>query len=147
MTNVSAPFRVLFLVLACALTGCAARRAESFQPVQLEPDKAVLYIFRPDSGRGGDVETFINSVAAGELDRGQYRAHILEPGEYLVRAESRSSMVRSVTVIPGDAAYLMVKVERRGRCVIEVPEPELARRLIAGMRKAAADEPARTASR
>lgn len=133
-----------YLVLAMlvpflVLPGCAGGRGEAFQPSVLQPDQAVIYIFRLSSSRlrKKPVQVFVNQTALGDLNPGEYTERVVPPGEYLVRVESDSSMVRRVRLIPGDVVYLQITtVGLNKKPVMETPESDLARRLIAGMTRA-----------
>jgi len=145
MTN-ALPYRILALTLLLVAwgAGCAGKPSGkgSFQPALVEPNRAVIYVFRPSGGRSASTTTqvFLNQDAEGEIRSGEYIQCIVEPGSYLVRVEANSSMVRGVTLIAGDVAYLMVTMKRGAKPVIEDTEPELARRLIAGTERVHAAE-------
>lgn len=132
---------VLLLILSlCAylVPGCASR-GEHFQPAMAAPEQAVIYIFRTSNNhlRKSPIQLFVNQEEVGEIYAGQYLAHVVAPGEYLVRAESNTSMVRSVKMHAGDVVYFQITTGALdNKPVIELPEPELARRLIAGTRQA-----------
>lgn len=120
--------------------GCAGNRAgEAFQPSMLGPDQAVIYIFRSASSRVRQkpVQIVVNQSPLCELYPGQFIEDVVAPGEYLVRVESNSSSVRQVKLLAGEAAYLQVTTAGLNlNPVMETPEPDLARRLIAGTTRA-----------
>lgn len=122
-------------VLACVMgSGCASAPAgEPFRPEVVSSTKAVIYVYSPV--RGGlarrTVRVFMNQQPIGTLSPGQYLARTVDAGEYLVRVESESSMVKAVRVLAGDAAYLAVRVPSAGKPVLEEPESAVARDQIA----------------
>lgn len=126
-----APFVALLLILLAALLqGCATSPSgDAFQPEIVEPSRAVMYIYREPGFGGRPVRVFINQELAGELNRGQYLARTVEPGNYIIRVEADSSMAREIRVRAGDAAY--VRILGNHKPTIDEPETEVARRGIA----------------
>lgn len=122
--------------LGLVLEGCVGSRdGEPFRPSTLRPDQAVIYVFRQANGRvrKRSVQVVVNQQPVGDLYPGEYIEDVVPPGEYLVRVESDSSMVRGITLRPGDCVYFEVTTEAvNSKPVIETPEADLARRLIAG---------------
>ena len=126
-------------LLGAAASGCAGGRGEPFQPTMLKPDQAVIYIFRTSNARlrKRPVQIVVNQAPLADLYPGQYIEDVVPPGEYLVRVETNSSMVREVKLVAGQAAYLQVTTAGASSDPrLESPEPDLARRLIAGTRRA-----------
>jgi hypothetical protein len=127
--------RVVFLAVAAVLTGCSGPKGPAFQPEVSDPSKAALYVFRETKG-GLDqsaVEISINQQAAGALHPGQYLVRIVPPGEYFVRAASKSSMVRVVKLVAGDVVYFRVTTEPFDgkRPLLDILDSDTARRIIA----------------
>jgi hypothetical protein len=135
-------FPLVFAAIAIAsplVSGCASGRGEPFQSSMLQADQAVIYVFRTSSSRvrKRPVQVFVNQAPLSELYPGEYIEDVVTPGEYLVRVESESSMVRSVKLNPGDVIYLQITtVGLNKKPVMETPESDLARRLIAGTTRA-----------
>lgn len=132
--------RVLLVGVCILFEGCAASRSgEPFRPATLRPDQAVIYVYRQSNRRlrKRPVQVIVNQVPLGEVYPGEYLEDVVTPGEYLIRVESDSSMVRAVKLAPGDCVYFDVATEAvNSKPVIDTPEPDLARRLIAGTRRA-----------
>lgn len=129
---------VLLTVLMC-LIGCASSGGH-FEPAQVRPEEAVIYVFRASNRhlRQSPIQVFVNQQQIGELYPGEYLAHVAPAGEFLVRAESNTSMVRSVKLAAGDSVIMQVTTGTFDKKpVLEIPETEIARRLIAGTRRAA----------
>jgi hypothetical protein len=125
-------FGVAFLIEGCA----GSRPGEAFQAATLKPDQAVIYVYRESSSRmrRRPVQVIVNQVPLGDVYPGEYLQDIVPAGEYLVRVESNSSMVRRVRLQAGDCVYFQVTTEgASSKPVIETPEPDLARRVIAGL--------------
>lgn len=135
--------RVLPLVILWALLplgGCAGTRSgEPFQSATLRPDQAVIYVYRQANNRvrKRPVQVIVNQAPLGDVYPGEYIEDVVPAGEYLIRVESDSSMVRRVRLQPGDCVYFQVTTEgANSKPVMETPEAELARRLIAGTTRA-----------
>ncbi len=122
--------------LSFVLEGCAGSRSgEDFRPATLRPDQAVIYVFRQSNRRlrKRSVQVIVNQMPVGDLYPGEYIEDVVAPGEYLIRVESDASMVRRVKLEPGDCVYFEVTTaSANSKPVIDTPEPDLARRLIAG---------------
>jgi hypothetical protein len=125
--------------LVAAVSGCASGQGEAFQPSMLPQDKGVIYIFRTSNARlrKKPVQIVVNQAPLADLYPGQYIEDVVAPGDYLVRVETNSSMVREVRVVAGQASYLQVTTAGASSDPrLETPEPDLARRLIAGTKRA-----------
>jgi hypothetical protein len=122
-------------VAALLMSACASSPpGATFEPEVVDPNKAVMYVFRPTGGGLGarTFQVFINQELVGTLRPGQYLSHVAAPGEYFVRVESESSMVQRVKLVPGDVAYLRVGTApfAQGKPTVDFPESDVARHLI-----------------
>jgi hypothetical protein len=120
----------LCLGLVLWLGGCAAGGA-AFQPVDRIPtEKALVYIYRPNSIVGGAIRYH---VADGEIPvvyliRGGYFPYFAEPGEHTfwARTESRSEVTTDLH--PGETYYLRGRIGAGiavGRPSLEFVEPSI----------------------
>jgi hypothetical protein len=123
---------VLVAGAAALPLGCAGSpRGEAFQPEVVQPDQAVMYIYREPRTMGGKpVRVTVNQQEVAELRPGQYVATVVTPGAFLVRAEgSASSGARELKMKAGDVAYL--RISGNAKPEVDEPEPDVARRSIA----------------
>ncbi|MFN0132871.1 MAG: hypothetical protein ACKVW3_10165 [Phycisphaerales bacterium] len=125
---------VVAMAVVVGIGGCAsAPRGEPFRPEVVSSTKGVIYVYR--AARGGissrPVRIYMNQQPIGALVPGQYLTRTVDAGEYLIRVESDSSMVKGVKLLAGDAAYLAVRVPSAGKPVIDEPELAVARDQIA----------------
>jgi len=118
--------------------GCATTTGPAFRPAFLEGDENVMYLFRsPSSFNGSEVNVFVNQEFVGTLRAGEYLAHTVPPGEYLVRVEAVSSSVARVELGGGESAYLLVKAAGINPTpVIEIKDAEEGVDLITTTRQA-----------
>jgi hypothetical protein len=103
--------------------------ATSFGVRAVPPDKSLLYVYRsggfwdrPDFGLPPP-EVHVNGTLLGGLRKGEYRAHVVEPGTAVITVDSlpiqslkagvRYSTVTSLSVeaLPGRAHYVEVRVQ------------------------------------
>jgi len=130
----------LLLVGVVCLGGvsCASRNGDTFRPAFLEGEQSVIYIFRsPSTFNVSRVNVFVNQEFIGTLLTGEYIAHIVAPGEYLVRVEALSSSVTGINLLDNESAYLQVHAAGvRPTPVIEVRDSEMGVDLLAATRVA-----------
>lgn len=141
--------RVLSVMSRCAVgvvigtaallpLGCAAARSgDAFQPEVVQPDQAVLYIYRESHGIANrSLRISVNQQDLGELRSGEYLAAVVTPGAFLVRASSSSSSAaRELRLHGGDVAYL--RVTGNAKPAIDEPETDVAQSEIAKTRRLA----------
>ncbi len=110
---------VIFLpVIGCGVSG------EKFVPVTTPPGKAVVYIYRPHSMRGGSAEWTLmaNDKPLTIIKNGGYYPYITEPGHIKFTAKQRPSVfyiadallsgeldLYSLSVEAGETYYLHFK--------------------------------------
>lgn len=136
---------VLFIGLGTSgLAACAARPSgEPFRPEVVDPGRAVIYIFRePRNLRSPPMRVVVDQRPVGRLRAGAYIPVVVEPGSHLVRVEGLAEASREVAVEPGGSAYLRIGTPRvrRRLPVIDEPDPDTGRRLIAETIRADADD-------
>ncbi|MBK7403949.1 MAG: hypothetical protein IPJ41_04790 [Phycisphaerales bacterium] len=136
--------RILAAASVLALGSCASRPPR-FRPVQLAPNQAVIYVYRPRALLSpGPVEVYIDQTEAGKLSKNRYLCAIVGPGEHLVRVQRRSEVVRLVRIGPGETAYLEAGAALLGGSVsLASPDESIARERIAVARLSPAPAAAR----
>ena len=111
--------RLLLLVpaLLLVLSGCATKGGAPFAEAQVEPGKALVYVYRHDPVVGEWLPTV--SVAGGrhfDLSNQSYAALNLAPGKHLIRATwpRRSDIPQAETTLsvePNQTYYVKVASE------------------------------------
>lgn len=97
---------------ACLLvSGCAgsASSRDPFRPVAIEPGAGVVYVFRPASDGGGEIDIYLNQKRGGRLAPGEYLYWFVPADrEVFVRVEGEGSAVSSSWIDPGSPVFFEV---------------------------------------
>ncbi len=93
-------YKVAFLVFAAFVAGCAATGPQ-FQPVQyVEPETALVYLYRPSQFVGGGITppVFVDNVKQFELPNNGYAEMRLSPGKHVIETRKDSNIFISDAV-------------------------------------------------
>lgn len=115
MNRITVFFLVLTTLTFSLLGGCASHTP--FQPAQNEPDKALVYVFRPNSpfARGELIRIDVNGVKQRELlVNNAYLPIQVTPGSTEIKADfNRSHLgkgdVLTLTTVAGQTYYVKVQ--------------------------------------